>query len=91
MTGDSAETSEDFDDLEDGDDSEDRIVADDDDDAELEATSEINVDELVSKIDKQRDLDRKKLVKRRLEELQEQKVAMQDLESTYNINLDDDY
>ncbi len=90
MTGDTAETSEDLDELESGDDSEDRMIADDDGDAALEATSEINVDELVSKIDKQGDLDRKKLVKRRLEELQEQKIASENIDSTYNINLDDD-
>ena len=90
MTGDTAETSEDLDELESGDDSEDRMIADDDGDAALEATSEINVDELVSKIDKQGDLDRKKLVKRRLEDLQEQKIASENIDSTYNINLDDD-
>ncbi|MEM1174718.1 MAG: hypothetical protein AAGA33_05130 [Pseudomonadota bacterium] len=88
MTGDTGEVSEDVEDLEENEDSEDRMIEDDD---VVEATSEINVDEIVSKIDKQTDIDRQRAVRRRLDELSEQKLASKDIDSTYNISLDDDY
>lgn len=92
MAGDKADTTEDIDDLDSDVDSDDDILTDDDDDGDI-LTAEINVEELVAKIDKQSgsDLERRKAVKRRLEEIQEQKLAMQDLDSTYNFNLDDDF
>lgn len=92
MTGETGDTTEDIDDLDSDVDADDEILTDDDDDAEI-LTAEINVEELVAKIDKQAgsELERKKAVKRRLEEIQEQKLAMQDLDSTYNFNLDDDF
>ena len=88
MIGDTGEVSEDVEDLEESEDSEDRMI--DDDDA-VDATSEINVDEIVSKIDKQTDIDRQRAVRRRLDELNEQKLAAKDLDSTYNFSLDDEY
>ena len=92
MTGDTGDTTEDIDDLDSDVDSDDEILTDDDDDVDV-LTAEINVEELVAKIDKQSgtELERRKAVKRRLEEIQEQKLAMQDLDSTYNFNLDDDF
>ena len=53
---------------------------------------EINVDELVAKIEED-DGDeamRKKEVHRRMEELIEQRKTEKDLDSTFNFNLDDD-
>lgn len=92
MAGDNGDTTEDVEDLDSDVDSDDDILTDDDDDGDI-LTAEINVEELVAKIDKQSgsDLERRKAVKRRLEEIQEQKLAMQDLDSTYNFNLDDDF
>ena len=55
-----------------------------------EATAELNVDELVAKIDKDSDAEHKKEVHRRLEEVEEQRRTEQELDSTYNFNLDDD-
>ena len=92
MTGDISEEkeTEELDDIEDSDDSEDRVVAVDEDDSEM--TAEVNVEELVSKIDAQSasESDHKKAVKRRLDELAERRSEMADLDSTYNFNLDDD-
>ena len=87
MIGDTGEASEEADDLDVNEDSEDRMIEDDD---ANDATSEINVDEIVSKIDKQTGIDQKRAVRRRLDELEEEKLALKDLDSTYNINLDDD-
>ncbi|NEP08156.1 MAG: hypothetical protein F6K34_27330 [Okeania sp. SIO4D6] len=61
------------------------------DDDVIEATAEINVDEIVSKIDKQSDIERQRAVRRRLDELNEQKLASKNIDSTYNFSLDDDY
>ncbi len=88
MTGDIGEVSEDVEDLEENEDSEDLMIEDDD---AVDATSEINVDEIVSKIDKQTDIERQRAVRRRLDELNEQKLASEGIDSTYNISLDDDY
>lgn len=94
MAGDNVDESEDLDDLETEDD-EDTFVSDsdDDDDVDIDMSAEINVDELVAKIEKQNlsDIERKKQVRRRLEELQEARMAARDLDSTYNFNLDDDF
>ena len=53
---------------------------------------EINVEELVAKIESVDDDDagHKREVKKRLEELREQRDAEAELDSTYNFNLDDD-
>ncbi len=53
-------------------------------------TAEVNVEELVAKIDSGNtdDLERRKAVKRKLEKLQDE--IGDNLDSTYNINLDDD-
>jgi len=52
---------------------------------------EINVDELVAKIEADDDDDsRKKEIHRRMEELNEQRKAEKDIDSTFNFNLDDD-
>lgn len=58
-------------------------------DSALETTAELNVEELVAKIDKQSD-EHEKEVKRRLAELAEQKREAMELDSTYNFNLDDE-
>ena len=91
MSGSEVDESEDFDDLEAGND--DEIIDDSDDDSDIDLTAEINVDDLVARVEKQNknDIERKKQVRRRLEELQEQRLAMRDLDSTYNFNLDDDF
>jgi hypothetical protein len=89
MAGGKDNVVDDSEDLETDDDTEDRLIADDDDDGE--DTDIMNVDEIVSKIDKQSDIERKRQIRRRLEELQEQRLAMRELDSTYNFNMDDDY
>ena len=66
------------------------VVMDDADDDTLVGTAELNVDELVAKIDASTEIDieRKRQIKRRLEQLAEERNV--DLDSTYNINLGDD-
>ena len=86
------------DDVESEADSNDGLIADDDgaddDDGDNvgDMSVEINVEELVAKIgsDDADEASRKREVRRRLEELQEQKRAARDLDSTYNFNFDDD-
>ena len=53
---------------------------------------EINVEELVAKLEATDDDDvgRRRAIKKRLEELREQREAEAELDSTYNFNLDDD-
>ena len=53
---------------------------------------ELNVEELVAKIEAgdDADLDHKKEVHRRLEKLNDQREVEKDLEDTYNFNLDED-
>lgn len=53
-------------------------------------TAELNVDELVAKIDKDEDADHKKEVHRRLEELNEKKLQEEEIDSTFNFNMDED-
>ena len=80
-------------------------ASDDDDDLELmsdddESTDnvgdlsvEINVEELVAKIES-KDHDearRRREIRRRLEEIREQREAERELDSTFNFNLDDDF
>ncbi|MDJ0759697.1 MAG: hypothetical protein QNJ19_09870 [Woeseiaceae bacterium] len=91
MMGETGDTTEEVDDLDSDLESEDEIMTDDDDDAEV-MTAEINVEALVAKIDKQdgNELERKKAVKRKLDEIEEHRKELEDLDSTYNFNLDDD-
>ena len=56
----------------------------------VDATAELDVDELVAKIDKDADAGHKKEVHRRLEDLEEQKRVEAELDSTFNFNLDDE-
>ena len=64
------------------------IETDDDDVSVLDSTAEIRVDELVAKLDKgDGDSERKRKIKKRLEELEE-KIG-DNLDGTYNIDLDD--
>ena len=54
---------------------------------------EINVDDLVAKIESDEDLSasqRKKGVRKRLEELREERERASELDSTYNFNMDDE-
>jgi hypothetical protein len=63
---------------------------DDDDDIAVDISQELNVDELVAKLDASDEVDaeRKRAVKRRLERLAEKRDM--DLDSTYNFNLAED-
>jgi hypothetical protein len=83
----------DMDDLDDDtvDDVDDAEVDIDDDDISDE-TAEINVDELVAKIDStdKADIQHRREVRRRLEEIREAREAAAELDSTFNFNLDDD-
>ena len=66
---------------------------DDDDDDFGDITAEVNVEELVAKLEDTDadDLARKRAIRRRLEELREEREAEKDLDNTYNFNLDDDF
>lgn len=66
------------------------VMSDDLDDDDIDISLEINVDKLVAKIDADNDAAHKKEVHRRLEELEEKRRIEQELDSTYNFNLDDD-
>lgn len=71
---------------------EDAVVDDDDDDDSIDLTGEVNIESLVAKLDAtpKDDLDRKRQIKKRLEELREARDAARELDSTYNFNLDDE-
>ena len=74
-------------------DSEDVVVADDNGNDNVgDMSVEINVEELVAKIesDDASETARKREVRRRLEELEEKQRTAKELDSTYNFNLDDD-
>ena len=81
-----------IDDEELGDVAEDIELDDDDVDNVGDISVEINVDELVAKIEADDDDDaaKKKEVHRRMEELNEQRKVNKDIDSTFNFNLDDD-
>ena len=83
---------EDVEDVEENAASEDTVVLTEDleDIEDLGGTSEFEVDKLVAKIDKDDDADHKKEVHRRLEDLAERKREQEELDSTFNFNLDDD-
>jgi hypothetical protein len=72
---------------------------DDDDDAEEmdddnigDISVEINVEELVAKLEAtdSDDVARRREIRRRLEELEDMRRANEDLDSTFNFNLDDE-
>jgi hypothetical protein len=73
---------------------EDTIVSDSalDSDNIGDISVEINVEELVAKIEASDDVDvdRKRGVRRRLDELEDRRRTDDDLDSTYNFDLDDD-
>lgn len=91
------------DDIEDDDDddsvsSEDTVVlsVDDDDDGDDDnigdLSVELNIEELVAKLEDtdSEDVARRRQIKRRLEELRDERDSMKDIDSTYNFNLDED-
>ena len=65
---------------------------DDEVDAVSDMSAEINIEELVSKLDATDDDDiaRRRAIKRRIEELRELRDAERDLESTYNFDFEED-
>ena len=82
------------DDIESADDSDDVFLSDDDDDDNVgDISVEINVEELVAKIEHGdlNESERRKQIRRRLEEIEEQRRAAAELDSTYNFNLDDEF
>lgn len=82
------------DDLESTDESDDTIVMDDigDIDSVGDTSVEINVEELVAKFESDHSdaAEHRKAVRRRLDELEEQRRIARELENTFNFNLDDD-
>ena len=71
------------------------IAADDDDDDSDnvgDLSVELNIEDLVAKLEAtdSEDISRRRQIKRRLEELREERESMRDLDSTYNFNFDDD-
>ncbi len=66
------------------------MTEDIDDDNVGDISVEINVDELVAKIESDDGDAHKKEVHRRLEELEEKRRIEAELDSTYNFNLDDE-
>lgn len=68
------------------------IVADDDDDDVSDLSSDINIEELVAKLEStpKDALDRQRQIRRRIDELREEREVLKDLDSTYNFNLDED-
>ena len=85
------------DDLESTEESDDLTLSDDidvidDNDNVGDISVEINVEELVAKIesDDGDDAQRKKEIHRRLEEIEDRRQVEKELDSTFNFNLDDD-
>jgi hypothetical protein len=81
------------DDIEDDDLDDDDDVEDIDDvDNVGDISVEINVEELVAKLEAtdSDDVARKREIRRRLEELEEMRRSNEDIDSTFNFNLDDD-
>lgn len=80
------------DNLEDDDLDEDDDVEDMDDDNIGDISVEINVEELVAKLEAtdNDDVARRREIRRRLEELEDMRRANKDLDSTFNFDLDDD-
>ena len=80
------------DDVEDDDLDEDDDVEDMDDDNVGDISVEINVEELVAKLEATDgdDITRRREIRRRLEELEDMRRANKDLDSTFNFDLDDE-
>jgi hypothetical protein len=80
------------DDIEDDDLDEDDDVEEMDDDNVGDISVEINVEELVAKLEAtdNDDVARRREIRRRLEELEDMRRANKDLDSTFNFDLDDD-
>ena len=88
-----SETDEDVEDIEEEDLEESETIADlADDDNVGDISVEINVEELVAKLEAtdDDDLSRQREIHKRLEELEEQRRTNEDLDSTYNFDLDED-
>ena len=71
------------------------VIADDDDDDNDnigDLSVELNIEDLVAKLEAtdSEDIARRRQIKRRLEELREERESMKDIDSTYNFNFDDD-
>ena len=70
------------------------VIATDDDESDNvgDLSVELNVEELVEKLEAtdSDDLARKREIKRRIEEAREQREAEKNIDSTYNFNMDDD-
>ncbi len=85
---------DDVDDIDiDDDDSDDLLSSDDIDSDNIgDLSVEINVEELVRKLEatSSHDVDQRRQIRRRLEELRELREVEKDLDSTFNFNLDDD-
>ena len=65
---------------------------DDDDDNVGDLSVELNIEDLVAKLEAtdSEDIARRRQIKRRLEELREERDAMKDIDSTYNFNFADE-
>ena len=91
MNTEKSDGSNDIDDIDDVEEDEDVVVAEDGDDVS-DLTGEVNVEELVAKLEStpKDDLDRQRQIRRRLDELREEREALKNVDSTYNFNLDED-
>ena len=67
------------------------VVADDGDDV-ADLSSDINIEELVARLEStpKDALDRQRQIRRRIDELREEREALKDLDNTYNFNLDEE-
>lgn len=83
-----AEKGDGSDDIED----DDNIVVADDGDDVSDLPSDINIEELVAKLEStpKDALDRQRQIRRRIDELREEREALKDLDNTYNFNLDEE-
>lgn len=70
------------------------VIATDDDDNDNvgDLSVELNIEDLVAKLEAtdSEDFARRRQIKRRLEELREERESMKDIDSTYNFNFDDE-
>lgn len=67
------------------------VITEDVDDLDAaESTAELNVEELVAKLDKDVSAAHKREIRRRLEELEERRREAEELDSTFNFNLDEE-
>ena len=83
------------DDIDTADDDDDVMLCDDDDDDDNigDISVETNVEELVARIESNQgnEAQRRKEIRRRLEEIEERRREARELDNTYNFNLDDDF